>query len=177
MSKRPSGTGLGVVLGGGLKNGGKPSNSESLEPLERLQSAFSLRQTNTPAILSEKEAAQLLGVNPDLMRAFRRRGLIEPLGDHGDQVPKRYAAIGVLRLMADEERLRAMDAAQTLYWKRKNAARSPGGDAGLGGALAGGTQDRTGCRGGWGPLPPRGFRRAFCPARVRVLPDGPQEAP
>jgi hypothetical protein len=96
--------------------------------VERLEWAFSLRKTNTPAILSEKEAAQLLGVNPDIMREFRKLKLVEPLGDHGDQVPKRYAAIGIVKLMADEDRLRAMDAAQTLYWKRKNAARSVAGD-------------------------------------------------
>lgn len=129
MPKRPAGTGLGVVLslGASPKQVGKPGDSESLRDSERLQSAFGLRQTDTPAILSEKEAAHLLGVNPDIMREFRRLGLVHPLGDHGDQVPKRYAAIGILRLMADEDRLRAMDSAQTFYWKRKNAARSPVG--------------------------------------------------
>ncbi len=124
MSKRPRGIGLGIELGPEIK----PDGRELLGPAERLQSAFSLRQTNTPAILSEKEAAQLLGVNPDIMREFRRRSLVHPLGDHGDQVPKRYAAIAILKLMVDEDLLRAMDAAQTNYWKRKNAARSVAGD-------------------------------------------------
>lgn len=131
MSKRPAGTGLGVALGSGLRKGGKPDDSDSMGAVERLNSAFGLRQTNTPAILSEKEAAQLLGVNADVMREFRRLGLVDPLGDYGAQVPKRYAAIGILRLMADEERLRQMDAAQTLYWKRKNAARLPVGEVGM----------------------------------------------
>lgn len=124
MSKRPRGIGLDIPLG--AEN--RPEGRELLGSNERLQLAFSLRTTNTPAILTEKEAAQLLGVNPDIMREFRRLGLVQPLGDHGDQAPKRYAAIAILKLTADEDRLRAMDAAQTNYWKRKNAARSVTGD-------------------------------------------------
>ena len=124
MSRRPRGVGMGVPL----RAETTPDGDEPLGPLARLQMAFGLRQTDTPAILAEKEAAQLLGVNPDIMREFRRLGLVEPLGDYGEQVPKRYSAVSILKLMVDEGRLRAMDAAQTDYWKRKNAARSTTGN-------------------------------------------------
>ena len=123
VPKRPRGIGLGVPFGAASK----PTDRELPGPLERLQLGLSLRQSNIPAIISEKEAAQILGVNPDIMREFRRLGLVEPLGDYGDQVPKRYASVGIVRLMSDEDRLRAMDAAQTKYWKGKNAARSVAG--------------------------------------------------
>lgn len=90
---------------------------------ELLEARLRLHEARLPAILSEQEAASLLGVNVELMRELCRLRLVECLGEHADQAPKRYAAAHVLRLCADEARLRQIDEAQVSYWRRKNAGR------------------------------------------------------
>ncbi len=90
---------------------------------ELLEAGLRLHEARLPAILTEQEAATLLGVNADLMRELRRVGLVICLGEHAEQAPKRYAAAHILCLCADEERLRAIDKAQFDYWRRKNSGR------------------------------------------------------
>ena len=128
MSRRLRGSSFGVE-----------SPVVELQPMDRIMAGLELQRAKIPAILSEKEAAQILGINPDLMRELRRLKLLNPLGDHGDQAPKRYAAIEILQITSDEGRLRAIDAAQTEYWRRKNSARTSSGAgtiSGVDGALA-----------------------------------------
>lgn len=54
---------------------------------ELLEAGLRLHEARLPAILSEQEAASLLGVNVELMRELRRLRLVECLGEHADQAP------------------------------------------------------------------------------------------
>ncbi len=76
-----------------------------------------------PARLNVMETAKLLGFAEHDIQILMSVGKLTPLGDPAPNVPKRFAAIEIIRLAADPDWLHKATKEISKYWRNKRERR------------------------------------------------------
>lgn len=83
-----------------------------------------LNARRLPARLNNTEAAVLLGFQEHDITALMAAGLLSPLGKPAQNAPKYFAAIDIIELSQDRDRLSQATRALAKYWSVKNSRKT-----------------------------------------------------